>query len=320
MKTDRYRSAEAALFDDAGIDPVELWLDLPSGPRVRVLDHGEGTPVLFLHGGPNAAATWSYVAAQTSGLRCLLLDRPGCGLSDPPPFVPDAPSLDGYVADLTVEVLDGLGLDRAVVVGSSFGGYSALRSVIAHPDRVDGVVLAGCPAFVPGWTAPAFFSVLRTPVLGRVVRSLPASAGAVRMSLRQMGHAATLAEERIGSPMLDWMLAWQRDTATMRNDAAMIVACGTWRGGFDPSLDLTPEELSTIDGPVALCFGGNDPVGGRPVADGLAVMLRDTTVDCLRNAGHLPWLDDPVWLAGHIQALVGRVSRDRAGSDLVGEQ
>lgn len=308
MDTTRYLAAERALFADAGIDPIERWLDLPSGPRVRVLEHGTGAPVLFLHGGPNAAATFSYVAAATSGVRCLLLDRPGCGLSEPPPTVPNNHTVADYVTALTAEVLDSIGLEQVCLVGGSFGGYSALRSAVAHPDRVTGVVLAGCPAFVPGWTAPAFSSLLRTPLLGRLVVALPASAASVRMSLRQFGHASTLEHGRITTPMLDWIRAWGRDTSTMRNDAAMIIACGTWRGGFDPSLDLTIDELTRIEMPVELRFGADDPVGGQAVGEQLAVALPNVQLHLLPDAGHLPWLHDPTWLAAGIHSTLERAS------------
>ena len=84
MATDehRYRRAEAALFQAAGIDPTERWVDLPTiGTSARLLEHGVGEPALFIPGGPNAAATFAEAGAHTSGLRCLLLDRPGTGLS-----------------------------------------------------------------------------------------------------------------------------------------------------------------------------------------------------------------------------------------------
>lgn len=300
MNADRYRSAERHLFADAGIEPIERWLTLPGRIRTRVLDHGEGEPVVFLHGGPNAAATWAYVAAANRGLRCLLVDRPGCGLSDPPATVPDNTTVADYVAKLTVDLLDGLELDQAALVGSSFGGYGALRSAAGAPDRVTRLVLAGCPAFVPGWTAPSFFSILRTPAIGRVVLALPASRSAVRMSLRQMGHGHALANDNIAPAMLEWVLAWQRHTDTMANDAAMIVACGTWRGGFDPALDLTADELAAIDTPCLVLGGSADPVGGPDTIERLAAALPNASADCLDDAGHLPWLDDPTWVADHI--------------------
>jgi pimeloyl-ACP methyl ester carboxylesterase len=297
----RYRAAEQQLFSDAGINPTEHRIGLPRiGVTARVLEIGKGTPTVFLHGGPNAAATWSYVTAATSGLRCLLVDRPGCGLSDPPPATPNAKDLPTYVEQLTADLLDGLGLERACLVGSSFGGYSALRSAAAHPDRVDRIVLAGCPAFVPGWTAPSYFTLLRTPWLGRLLLAVPATAASVRLSLKQMGHRRSLATDCIPTAMVDWIRAWQRDTATMGNDAAMIAACGTWRAGFDPSLDLDAHDLATVNAPCAILVGSDDPVGGEHVARHLAALLPTATLDVRSDAGHLPWLDDPAWVAARI--------------------
>jgi pimeloyl-ACP methyl ester carboxylesterase len=124
------------------------------------------------------------------------------------------------------------------------------------------------------------------------------------MSLKQMGHQRSLAGDRIPAPMLDWMLAWQRDTPTVRNDAAMIVACGTWRNGFAASLDLGPDDLASVKAPCQILVGANDPIGGEAVAESLAALLATATVDVLPDAGHLPWLDDPNWVAQRITAFL----------------
>ena len=170
MNSERYRQAEQRLFAESGIAPTEESVDLARvGTRARVLTVGEGPPVLFLHGGPAAAAIWAPLVAHLRGVRCLLLDRPGTGLSEPPPRVPDPAALPTYVSDLMADVLDALVIERAALVGSSFGGYSALRSALAYPDRVERIALLGCPAFVPGWTPPGFFKLLRTPFLRRLI-------------------------------------------------------------------------------------------------------------------------------------------------------
>ena len=263
------------------------------GVEARVLEVGAGEPTLFLHGGPNAAATWSYMAASTSGLRCLLLDRPGTGLSDPLPVIPDATTLGRTQQDLTLDVLDALDIDRAHLVASSLGGFAALRSAASHPERIRRMVLLGCPAFVPGWTQPAFFKILRTPVLGRAVLGLPPSRASVRLSLRQLGHQKSLRARTIPQPILDWVGAWQGATDTMRNDAAMIVRCGSWRQGFDPSLDLVDDDLQRIHAPTLVVAGTDDPVGGEAVCGDLARRLAHGEMAVMSDAGHLPWLDDP---------------------------
>lgn len=309
MDEQRYRQAEQRLFADAGIAPAERFIALPSlGVRARILEVGEGAPVLFQHGGPNAGATWAYVVAGLRGVRCILLDRPGCGLSERPRETPDHRTLAGYVSQLTADVLDALGLGRASLVGSSFGGYAALRSSIALSDRVDRVILAGCPAFVPGWTAPGFFSLLRTPVVGKLVQAMPATRGSMRMSLKQMGEHQALQAKAIPAPMLEWIFAWQRYTDTMRNDAAMILAAGRWRQGFDPALDLTPADLSRVDVPVLIASGTDDPVGGEPVISNLAELLPRATVEMFPSAGHLPWLSSPARFCEAVSAFVGSES------------
>ena len=305
MNETRYRRAEAALFEAAGINPREHWIDLRTiGSTARVLDVGDGAPVLFLTGGPAAAATWSYVAAAAKGLRCLLLDRPGTGLSSPAPKVPDVHTMPRYVVDLTSDALDALGIDTATIVGSSFGGNSALRSAASLPDRVSRVVLAGCPPFVPGWRPPGFFTILRTPLFGRLFLALPVTRASVRMALRQFGHTASLQADRIPLPMIDWERSWQRDTDTMRNDAAMIKACGTLRGGFDDSLELSTDDLARVAAPCHIVVGTMDSVGGETVARNLAGALPNASVEIWDRAGHLPWLDDPGRLAAAIERFL----------------
>lgn len=78
-----YRRAEAAYWAAVGVAPQEEWLEVGSGGRLRVQVVGEGPPVLFLHGVNTSGTVWAPLAARLPGFRCLLVDRPGCGLSDP---------------------------------------------------------------------------------------------------------------------------------------------------------------------------------------------------------------------------------------------
>jgi pimeloyl-ACP methyl ester carboxylesterase len=299
-----YRTVENRLFDDAGLDVNEASIPLDRlGGEARVLEAGEGDPVLFLSGGPDAGATWAFAAANTRSVRAILLDRPGTGLSPRPSRIPDVDTVADYVSGLTADVLDALDIDRVVIVGCSFGGYSALRSAVALPDRVRGVYLAGCPAFVPGWTAPRFFTMLRTPLVGRMVLGLPATRQSTLMSLRELGHRRSLAAGRIPPALIDWVHAWQRHTDTMKNDAAMICGLGTWLGGFDASLDLDEATLGSIGVPCHILVGTDDPVGSGNEAEHLASLMPDASVEVWPDAGHLPWYDDPARFASSLDAF-----------------
>ncbi|RPI09398.1 MAG: alpha/beta fold hydrolase, partial [Actinobacteria bacterium] len=115
---DRYRAAEQRLWRSLGVTPIERKVALTrTGITVRLQECGEGEPVLFVHGASNAGTSWASLAALLGGFRCLLLDRPGCGLSDPlPQSLDDATRLAAFADDLVVDVLDALGVERAALV------------------------------------------------------------------------------------------------------------------------------------------------------------------------------------------------------------
>jgi len=116
-----------------------------SAPDLHVTDAGEGRPVVLLHG---LTATHRYVvmgsrALERSGHRVVAYDARGHGES--PPFPPYAyPEL----TDDLEAVLDGMGIERAVLAGASMGAHTLLRFALAHPERVAGCVVI-TPAFHP---------------------------------------------------------------------------------------------------------------------------------------------------------------------------
>jgi pimeloyl-ACP methyl ester carboxylesterase len=109
-------------------------------------DAGDGVATLFIHGFPHDRTLWApQTSALTHRARCLALDLPGFGAS---PFS-GAAGMDDY-ADDVVCVLDGAGVDRAVVVGLSMGGYVAFALWRRHPARVRALVLASTRAGADG--------------------------------------------------------------------------------------------------------------------------------------------------------------------------
>lgn len=111
---------------------------------------GTGPAVLFTHGYQASAAMWE---PQSAGLqdayRVITWDIRGHGDSG----IADDPAL--YSQELMLEdmlaLLDHLAVDRAVLVGHSLGGFASLRFLLAHPERVRGLVLFGSG---PGFRDP----------------------------------------------------------------------------------------------------------------------------------------------------------------------
>jgi pimeloyl-ACP methyl ester carboxylesterase len=124
------------------------------GVRLAVDDRGEGPPVVLLHG---LTATRRYVvmgstALQRSGHRVIAYDARGHGASSPA----GDPAAYGYEQlGLDLEaVLDGSGIDRAVLAGASMGAHTLLWLALNRPERVGGAVVI-TPAFAGEADDPA---------------------------------------------------------------------------------------------------------------------------------------------------------------------
>lgn len=303
-----YRRAERRLWDSVGVQPDELKVRLPwLGTEVRIQKVGQGRSVLFVHGSPNSGSTWAPLVGRLSGLRCLLLDRPGTGLSEPLPDPP--PALEELTDRLVVDVLDALDLDEADLVVSSLGGYLGLHAASAHPDRIGRTVQMGSPGPIPGAPTPAFVRLMGIPGVAWLMSRLPANRRAGRMQMRQIGHGKSIDEERISGEFFDWYYALQRNTDTMSNELSLMSDAVTFRG-FKPEFELTDELLAQVDSPTYFLWGEDDAFGDQQLACQIIDSMPHAELEQMRDAGHLPWLDHPDRAA----AIIEQFLRDRGDS------
>ncbi|MFF0729844.1 alpha/beta fold hydrolase [Streptomyces sp. NPDC004134] len=114
------------------------------GTEMFAAETGDGPPVLLLHGGgPGASGVPNYarnIAELAEEYRVIVPDLPGYGRSTKGI---DGSDPFGYLADRIRGLLDVMGLDRAHLVGNSYGGAAALRLALDTPGRVDRMVLMG---------------------------------------------------------------------------------------------------------------------------------------------------------------------------------
>lgn len=289
--TARYRSAERNLWASVDLTPSETWVSLPRlDVDVRVQTVGTGEPLLFVHGGPTTGSAWTPMLPDlVEEFQCLVLDRPGTGLSEP--IDPPVP-LQQFADALIVDVLDALEVDRAHLVVSSLGGYVALRTAVAHPDRIDRTVQLGCPGAVPGMTVPLFMRLMAAPLIGRLLGGIPPNERSTEWILRQIGHHASLDEDAFSDELLAWSLSFARDTDTMANDQALMREMMTIRG-VEPSLTLSDSLFESVESPTYFLWGEDDPFGGPAVARRTVDRLPNASLELIPDAGHLPWLDVP---------------------------
>jgi pimeloyl-ACP methyl ester carboxylesterase len=122
-------------------DPARLRFRTVTTGRARlsILEAGSGPPVVAVHGlGGTKGSFLPTVAALAGGFRVIAPDLPGFGDSDKP----IGAAYDArYFADVVVDLLDALDIERAHLIGNSLGGRVALEVGMRYPDRAGRLAL-----------------------------------------------------------------------------------------------------------------------------------------------------------------------------------
>ncbi|NTU93447.1 MAG: alpha/beta hydrolase [Chlorobiaceae bacterium] len=151
-----------------------------NGFRVHYKVYGSGQPpfLVLLHGSFLSIRSWrSVMRPLAEGATVVAFDRPAFGLTSRP--VPSSRNEARYSpeaqTELVVNLMSSLGIERAILVGNSTGGTIALLTALRHPERVQGVVLAGAMIYsgyatseVPSFLKP--FMKTLTPVFSRIMK------------------------------------------------------------------------------------------------------------------------------------------------------
>jgi pimeloyl-ACP methyl ester carboxylesterase len=297
MNAQRYRDVEAALWHSLDTEVREHTLSFEGGSRaLRVLEVGEGDgePVVFIHGASASGACWAPLLPALSGYRCLLVDRPGCGLSDRiPSRFRDIEALNHFADTFLASILDRLDIDAAHLVGNSFGGFFAVRSAAATPERVRRLGLFGYTVGAPLEKMPLVMRAGVVPGVGPLMASIPPPRRAVVSMMKQIGLGEAMAAGRISDEAIDWFHSLLRDTRTMRNEIRQNPPIMGPIKGLDPEFLLTDTLLGDVTAPALLVWGTEDFYGGAAAARTMTDALGEATLHMLPGAGHAPWLDDP---------------------------
>lgn len=112
--------------------------------RLHYHEAGDGPALVLLHGSGPGVSGWSNFRGNfpvfAGSFRTVIMDMPGFGRSERPPLDRAYPRV---AADHVLRLLDGLGIEKAHLLGNSMGGYVAFEFALAHPERVDRLVGMG---------------------------------------------------------------------------------------------------------------------------------------------------------------------------------
>ncbi|MEO0487901.1 MAG: alpha/beta hydrolase [Pseudomonadota bacterium] len=112
-----------------------------SAGRLFVTEVGEGRPILLWPSIFTDHHVFDPIMPGLSGFRVVRVDGPGHGRSG----APTQPLTMAACGAAMIEIMDALGLETAVLGGTSWGGIAAAQAAVLAPDRVDAAVLMNTP-------------------------------------------------------------------------------------------------------------------------------------------------------------------------------
>jgi len=263
--------------------------------ELHATEEGTGTPVVLLHAFPLSAGMWRRQRAPLGArARVITPDLRGFGRS---PLGTDAPSLEAMAEDVAA-LLDRLGVELAVLVGLSMGGYLAMAFLRGHAARVRGLVLADTKASADA--APARDKrerIARAVLAGdrTVLRQevLPTLVGATTVRERPgvMSEVAALVDA--APPRA---VAWAQRAMAARPDSFDVL-----RASAVPSL---------------VVVGAEDTLSPPDEAAQLVEALTGSRLLVIPAAGHLSAMEAPEAFTGAVgdflDGLSGAGDRERA--------
>ncbi len=259
---------------------------LANGLSLSYVDQGDraAPAVVLLHGLTDSWRSFARVLPHLpASFRAIAVSQRGHGDSDKPD---GGYRIRDFASDLA-DLLDGLNLTRAVIVGHSSQGLVAQRYAIDNPTRTAGIVLEASFATLRGNKGLKEFvaskiSTLRDPIDPDFVREF------------QEGTFLKF----VPQSFVDAMIA-----------ETLKVPAHVWRSAFEGLLEEDhTSELRAIKAPTLIVWGDQDALITRDRQDELVAGIPDAELVVYEGAGHSPHWEEPERFAADLVAFLDRVS------------
>ena len=281
-KTRQEAAPSTGRFAQAG--DVELFIQ-EMGPA-------EGQVILFIHG----TAAWSGLWRETmiplaeAGYRCIAIDIPPFGYSERP-STPSYGNADQ--AGRIAAMLDTLGIERAILLGHSFGGGATLETALMIPDRIEALVLADVGGLnlnlqpAPKNQNPSAIEMfLGTPFVRNPVLATTATNPLFTKTLisAMILDPADATDEKI--KILQEPLVLQGATNTLGDWLKAVL------GPQEISLTSDPANYQRLTMPTLIIWGDSDTVIPLKEGEYLQSILPDAELVLMEGVNHIPHVED----------------------------
>jgi pimeloyl-ACP methyl ester carboxylesterase len=266
-----------------------------AGMKVHLRDEGprdDPNPIVLMHGTISSLHTWDgWAEALTGQRRVIRFDLAGFGLTGPSP---DGIYSEASDVRLVIAILDALGIARCVLGGNSLGGGIACRTALAHPSRVERLILVDADGYpTRPKSMPIAFLFGRMPMIDWMLRNT-FPPGIVKQGLRNVfGNASRVTPELV--------IRTRELTERKGNRRALIERGRQW---LRRPTDLAPR-MAELKLPTLIIWGGRDRLIPPDTAERFHHDIAGSTLVIFDDLGHLPQEEDPVRTVAAVKQFLG---------------
>ena len=286
-------STGAALLNEslwqgmAGVPHQMRYVETSLTARTRIIEAGEGPPLLFLHGtGGHLEVFLRNVAFFAEDFHVVAMDLLGHGYTDLPHD--DSPFDCRTVAEHVLSLMDTLGIESAAIVGEALGAQVAQWLAVQYPARVHRVVLCGA-CILPAEDADDMSVRKSQAAFQELTTRALEDPGSIELMRERMSWLH-LRREQVNDEMLNLRVGfWTRPGFT----AAHRKLLGSLRTARqDPRTSLSRAELRQLNVPVLLVWTEQNPLFGLDSALRLAEYLPNAQVEVFSDSAMWPQFDE----------------------------
>jgi pimeloyl-ACP methyl ester carboxylesterase len=252
------------------------FVDVGGGLRVHVRDEGNrnAPAIVLLHGSNDSVQTWDpWVTKLQGSFRVIRMDLPGHGLTGPHPKGDYSNAAFAGVVDT---VTSKLGAGHFTLVGHSMGGGIAVSYALAHPDKLDRLILvdaAGGPVS-KDVSLPIAFQVAKMPILSSLMNVITP-----RGFVEQSVHQSMAQQSVINDKMIDRYWELLRYPGNREATGARFRAA--------PEL-FSSAQIHALQLPTLILWGENDTIFPLATGQWFAANMQQAKLITYKGVGHLP--------------------------------
>ncbi len=260
--------------------------------------YGSGEPVMILlHGFGASTFSWRDVVEPLSAHRTVIVyDRPAFGLTERPltgEWTGESPYSPQMQPELLIGLMEGLGVEKAILVGNSAGGTVAVQTALLYPHRVQALILVDAAILSDGAGLPAWARwILDTPQAAR------------------LGPLAARSLETRGVEFLK--TAWH-DPSRITEDVLAGYREPLQVDDWDKALwELTRasrplglrEQLSNLKLPVLVVTGDDDRIVPTAQSMELSTLIPGSSLVLFEDCGHVPHEECPADFLAAVEPFI----------------